>query len=369
MERRFIITGGGTSGHINPALAIARLLTDHCNAAGDTCRIMFTGRKAGLEGELVPAAGYDFRDVPAQPVPLRPSIKIFPALFAICKGILKCRKLIAGFCPDAVISTGGYVSAPLLYAARHTGVPIIIHESNAFPGRANKQLSKGASLVMTGFPDQEASFPKARRVVYTGNPVRPIMFGNTYESSRAKLNIPDDCKLVFAMGGSLGSATITNFILSCAKDPDFKGVRFVLSVGKHNAVDMTGEDLSDYDISIMNYIDEPNIYMSGSDVCILRAGAVTCAEIAQIGACAVMIPYPYAAYDHQTYNARILSGKGGGVVMSDDDVKAGKLKPVLLELLADKARRLDIRRCAGRLAVPDTGDRIISAIEDVLEQK
>ena len=369
MERRFIVTGGGTSGHINPALAIAGMLEKSISASGDTCKIIFTGRSEGLEGELVPAAGYEFVNVRAKAIPTKPSPKIVPAVTALLKGRTECKKLIKEFKPEAVISTGGFVSAPLLYAARSLKVPIIIHEANAFPGRANKQLSKGAALVMTGFPGQEKIFPKAKRVVCTGNPVRPIMFENTYESSREKLGIKEGEKLVFAMGGSLGSATITKFVLSCALDEEFKDVRFVLSVGKQNSVEIPDELKNNPRISIETYIPNPVYYISGSDVCILRAGAVTCAEITAAKACAIMVPYPYAAHDHQTFNAEAIASRGGGIVISDDDVKEGKLKPVLAELLADEGRRKNIRQAAGSLAVRDTDERIVNAINEALGKK
>lgn len=366
MEHRFAIIGGGTSGHINPALAIAGILKEGFAKKGDSCKFVFLGRKAGLEGELVPAAGYDFVSIEAKPFPTKPSVKIFKAQAALAKGRRQCIRFLKEFNPECVLSTGGYVSAPLLLAAKKLGIPVMIHEANAFPGRANRYLSKGAALVMTGFADQESVFPNAKKVVYTGNPVRKIMFGNTYEESRAKLGIPEGKKFVFAMGGSLGSATITGFVISCAKRPEFADVKFVLSCGKKNKVDITDEDRKLPNLEIMEYVTDTNLYLSGSDVCILRAGAVTCAEITATGACAIMVPYPYAAHDHQTYNANSIAGKGGGVVISDAECASGKILPVLTELLENDAKREQIRKCSAAQAIPDTDDRIFKAITDSL---
>ena len=366
MERRYMITGGGTSGHINPALAIAGLLQEDAAASGDTCKIKFTGRKTGLEGELVPKAGYEFIDVEALPMPSKPSPQIIKALRAMQRGKKQCLELINEFKPDCVISTGGYVSGPLLSAARKAGVPIMIHEANAFPGRANKYLSKGAALVMTGFPGQEKIFSKAKKVVYTGNPVRDMMFGRTKEGSRKELGIDPDRKMVFIMGGSLGSATLTNFVFDIAKKPEYKDVCFFISVGKHNSVEITPEIKAIPNLEIKEYIDRPDLYMSSADCSILRAGAVTCAEITATGACAIMVPYPYAAHDHQTYNANSLASKGAGIVVSDDDVKAGKLESVLIGLINDPARQESIRKAALSLAVKDTGKRITDAIKSAL---
>ncbi len=366
MEHRFAIIGGGTSGHINPALAIASILDEGFSKQGDTCKFVFAGRKAGLEGELVPKAGYEFVDIEASPFPTKPSFKAVKALKSLRKGRKQCVDFLKEYKPEGVISTGGFVSAPLISAAKGLGIPVMIHEANAYPGRANRVLSKGAELVMTGFPDQEKAFSEAKNVVYTGNPVRKIMFGNTYEASRAKLGIPEGKKTVFAMGGSLGAATITGFILSCAAMPEFSDVHFVLSCGKKNAVNITDEDRSRPNLEIMEYITEPNLYLSGSDVCVLRAGAVTCAEITATGACAIMVPYPHAAHDHQTYNARSIAERGGGIVISDEDCASGKIIPVLSELLENEEKRKEIRKCAAEQAITDTDDRIFRAIADAL---
>ena len=365
MERRYMITGGGTSGHINPALAIAELLKEDAAKNGDTCKILFTGRKEGLEGELVPKAGYDFKDVESLPMPYKPSPKVLKTMKANNRGKKQCMALIEEFKPDCVISTGGYVSAPLIFAAKKSGIPVMIHEANAFPGRANKLFAKDA-LVMTGFPNQESIFPKAKKVVYTGNPVRGNMFGRTKEGSRAELGIAPDQKLVFTMGGSLGSATLTKFVFEAAKSPEFSDVHFVISVGKHNSVEITKEVTDLPNLEIRNYIDRPDLYMSAADCSILRAGAVTCAEITATGACAIMVPYPYAAHDHQTYNARSLADKGAGLVVSDDDVKAGKLGTILRGLLDDPSRQEEIRKASLDLAIKDTGERITEAIKTAL---
>ncbi len=366
MERRYMITGGGTSGHINPALAIAGLMQEDAEANGDTCRIIFTGRKAGLEGELVPKAGYEFRDVEALPMPSKPSLKMVNAWGALERGKKQCMKLIADFKPDCVISTGGYVSGPLLSAARKANIPVMIHEANAFPGRANKFLSRGAALVMTGFPGQEEIFSKAKKVVYTGNPVRGMMFGRTKEGSRKELGFDNDRKLVFVMGGSLGSATLTNFVFDFVKKPEHRDIYFVISVGKHNSVEITPDVMNLPNLEIKEYIDRPDLYMSAADCSILRAGAVTCAEITATGACAIMVPYPFAAHDHQTYNANSLASKGAGIVVSDNDVKQGKLEGILIDLLNDPARQESIRKAGSDLAIRDTGKRITEAIKEAL---
>ena len=368
MEYRFIVTGGGTSGHINPAITIADTLKRKYAERGDTCKIIFTGRSEGLEGDLVPKAGYEFRNIDAKPFPMRPGPRMAKAVRALRRGEKQCFEIIKEFEPDAVIGTGGYVCPPLLLSAEKIGVPVIIHEANAFPGRANKLVARRAALVLTGFSGQEEVFKGAKKIVCTGNPIRDIMFGNTYEGAREKLGIPLDQKMVFAMDGSLGSKTINDFIVRTAALPEFHDVRFVLSSGKQQTGSLSEGGVLPENLTVMEYVDNTNDYLMGADVCITRSGAVTCAETAALPACSVMVPYPYAAHDHQTYNAKAFADVGGAVLMSDADVCEGKLTPVLRELLDDTEKRLHMRKMAATLATPRCSDVIFEEIDKVVRK-
>lgn len=370
MHYKFIVAGGGTSGHINPALTIAGALKKYYEAAGDEVDITFVGRENSLESELVTKAGYSMTYIEAKPFPMKPSKKMFDAIKALRNGTKTSSKLIEEFKPDAVIGTGGYVCAPLFEAAKKHKVPVVIHESNAFPGRLNRLSGRTASLVLTGFPNLEKTFSKAKKVVYTGNPVRDIMFNNDYKSSRLKLGISDDTKLIFAMGGSLGAKTINDFIIECASRPKYKDVKFVLGSGKQQSSKFNEENkIIPENLTIMEYIDNPNEYLSGADISITRAGAVTCAEIAAIGACNVFVPYPFAAQDHQTFNASAFSNTEAGVLVPDAEVKTGLLFPVIDELLEDDERRLQIRENARKLSVEDCDKRIVTAIDELIKEQ
>ena len=367
MNHKFIVTGGGTSGHINPAITIADALKKYYADQGDTCEVIFTGRSEGLEGELVPKAGYELKNIVAKPFPMKPSIKMIKALKAFRQGRKQCRQIIKEFQPDAVIGTGGYVCAPLLMEASKLKVPVVIHEANAFPGRANRMMGRKADLVLTGFPNQEKDFPKAKRVVFTGNPIREMVIGTEFASSREKLGVPMDAKFVFAMGGSLGAKTINDFMIEAAGKPEFADVKFVLSSGKQQTKILnSGVKIPD-NLTVLSYIDNPNDYMAAADVSILRAGAVTCAETAAIGACAIFIPYPYAAHDHQTYNANTFVKEDGAVLVPDATVAEGELYNKLNELLNDEIRRMQLREGAKKLAVLDCSDRIVKAIVETLK--
>ncbi len=366
MEMRFIVSGGGTSGHINPAISIADALVKFYEAKGDTCKIIFTGRQDGYEGTLVPKAGYELKDIPAEPFPMKPGPRMARAYATLRRGKARCAEIIREFDPHAVIGTGGFVCAPLLLAASKLKVPVVIHEANAFPGRANRLIARRADIVLTGFPNLEHAFPKAKRLICVGNPVRDMMFDCTFEGSREKLGIKEGEKLVFAMGGSRGSKTINEFIIAAAQKEEFKDVKFVLGAGmQQSALLPEGFKVPD-NLTIMKYVDNPNDYMAAADVSITRAGAVTCAEIAAMGACSVFIPYPYAAQKHQNFNAQAFVDIGGAVMMEDDDVCEGKLFPVLEDLLKDDEKRKTMRSNALKLAVPDCSERITKAIDDYL---
>ncbi len=363
--KRFIVTGGGTSGHINPAITIADALMRRYKES-EGCEIIFTGRSEGLEGELVPKAGYELKNVTAKPFPMKPSPRMIKALKAFEEGKKQCVGIIRDFRPDAVIGTGGYVCAPMLEAAASLKVPVIIHEANAFPGRANKMMGRKAALVLTGFPGLEKDFPKASRVVCTGNPIKTSVTRYDMDSAREKLGLAPGDRLVFAMGGSLGSKTINDFVIDAAGRPEFAGVRFVLGSGKQQTSKIEENQKIPENLEIHEYISDPGVYMAAADISVTRAGAVTCAETAAIGSCSVLVPYPYAAHDHQTYNASAFEKVGGCVLVADKDVAGGKLFCVLKELLDDEPRRMEIRRNAKKLAVLDCDDRIVKAIEETI---
>ncbi len=366
MEYKFIVTGGGTSGHINPAITIADSLKAYYEAKGDSVKIIFTGRKEGLEGELVPKAGYEMKYITAKPFPMKPSIKMIKAVKALAEGRKQSNKIIKEFKPDAVIGTGGYVCAPLLAEAKALKVPVIIHEANAFPGRANRFMGRNADAVLTGFPNLDKDFKTAKRVIYTGNPIRSMFVGNTFEGARKNLGIPADKKVVFAMGGSLGAKSINDFVISCAKRDEFKDVLFVLSSGKQQTKLLKEMNDLPENLKIMEYIDNPNDYLCGSDISITRAGAVTCAETAAIGSCSIFVPYPHAAHDHQTFNAKAFSDVDGCVLVPDDENLSDNLLKSIRELLASEEKRMAIRNNAKKLQVLDCDKRIIDAIKDVI---
>lgn len=358
MSKRYLFAGGGTSGHIYPAIAIADRIMRVCPDS----TIEFCGTERGLEYELVPKAGYTIHAIRASGLPSRISIKLFKAVFDFISGRRSCIKLIRDFKPDAVVGTGGYVCSPLVSAARKMHVPIILHEQNAFPGRSNRMMSKWAHTVCTGFPDMESYFPAAARVVCTGNPVREAFSSTNRKEAREQLNLGEEDLLILAMGGSLGSKTINDAVLGLPEFLKDHQVRIVLAAGKqqYSGIPEAVRNSSGI-LEINEYILNTHIYMYAADLIICRAGAITCAEIAAVGVPSVMIPYPFAAGDHQTYNARIFEEKGAGKLIKDQLLTAKKLAESIIPIITDPELRASMSKKASELHHLGS-DRVIADI-------
>ena len=357
MEIRVLMAGGGTSGHINPAVAIA----DEIKAESPDSVIEFCGTSRGLENDIVPRAGYVMHPIRARGVPSKPSLKMIKAVSDFAAGRKTCMNLIRSFKPDVVIGTGGYVCSPLVSAAVRLHIPVLLHEQNAFPGRSNRLMSRNADVVCTSFPGMEEYFPHAKSVVFTGNPVKRIFFDTVHEASRKKLGIPDGTFFLLAMGGSLGSRTINESVLSLAERIGGKEVKIVLSAGKQQYASLCANPTANDKIDIREYIYDQEIYMSAADLLIVRAGAITCAEVAALGAPSVMIPYPFAAGDHQTYNARAFEKEGACILLKDSDVTPELLFELATDLKKDRPRLCGMGTKAAGLSRPD-------AVRDIVKQ-
>lgn len=333
MGIRVLIAGGGTSGHINPAIAIA----DRIRKEDPQSEIEFCGTQRGLENDIVPRSGYVMHQIRARGLPSKPSVKMAKAVMDFIAGRKTCISLIRQFKPDVIVGTGGYVCTPLVAAAYQENIPVLLHEQNAFPGRSNRLMSRRASVVCTSFPGMDTAFPRAKSVVFTGNPVKKIFFEISREAARIELGIPDDRVLLLAMGGSLGSRTINQSVARLADMVSGKNIRIILSAGKQQFADFhENHTCVNGNMEIREYIYNPQTYMAAADLIICRAGAITCAEVAALGIPSVMIPYPYAAGDHQTYNARAFEKEGAAILLKDSEVTARTLYEVVMPVITDK---------------------------------
>ncbi len=360
---RVAFAAGGTSGHIHPALAVSSALL----AREPDAAVLFIGTARGLESRVVPRAGFEFQPIRASGFPNRLSFAAFKAISDLIAGRREAMKALQEFRPDVVLGTGGYVCGPVVFAANRLGIPVVLHEQNAFPGRANRLLSRKARFVCISFQDSGRNFPKGVETLQTGYPVRSVFFSTDRDESRRALGIPDETPFVLALGGSQGARSINRAVTAMLKaGPAPSGCRVLLATGDGLFVEASTESeplkgRTD-EFRIVPYLEEPHVAMAAADLIVCRAGAGACAEIAALGKPSVLVPYPFAANDHQTFNARSLTDIGAAVLCADADFDGSALRRFLDEILPDSGRRLRMAASAKRLAREDAADRIVDCL-------
>ncbi|NLN45295.1 MAG: undecaprenyldiphospho-muramoylpentapeptide beta-N-acetylglucosaminyltransferase [Clostridiaceae bacterium] len=359
-----LIAGGGTGGHIQPALAIAEAFA----AVHPETDIRFCGTSSGMESTLVPAAGYPFHVIRARGFAGRPSMDWIRAALDLRAGRKACSALIRKVRPFAVVGTGGYVCGPLVAAARRARVPVLLHEQNAFPGKANRYLSRGAHTVCISYEGTERYFPKARNIRLTGNPVRSVFFHTDRGASRTALAIRPEEKMVLVLGGSQGAASINGAILDWAAQGLPAGVKVVLMTGKRNVEAALARGAGLPGLDIRDYLQDVHLYMAAADLLVCRAGALTCAEIAALGRPSVLVPYPYAAGDHQTHNALAFEKRGAAVHVPDAQFTADHAARVLGTLLKDPDKLAHMGEAARSLAMPRAAADIAASLAAILTE-
>ncbi len=360
MSLKFLLAGGGTSGHITPALAIAeQIRSDHPDA-----EIRFCGTARGIEAEIIPRAGYQFTPIRARGLPTKPSLDIFRALADFMAGRRQCRQLLKDFQPNAVIGTGGYVCSPVVAAATSLKIPVLLHEQNAFPGRSNRLLARQSAAVCISFPGTETRFPAGTPITLTGNPVRAAFFQLDRDQARQKLGIGRDVRLVLVTGGSLGARTLNQAFLGLEiVVPD---LQVILAAGKLQFAAVAAAATGRSWLQVREYLHEMDQYMAAADLIVCRAGAMTCAELTALGRASILVPYPYAAGDHQTYNARVLADCGAAILCPDDELKPDRLAQLLQDLMADPTRLTTMERQAASLARPAAASDICQKLYEVM---
>lgn len=357
-----IFTCGGTSGHINPALSVASYIRE----TAPNYEILFVGTERGLESKLVRQANYPFFAIEA--LPFHKQIKaLLKASLTLIESQLVARKLLQALKPVAVFGTGGYVSAPLISAAKFLKIPAVLHEQNAFPGKSNLFLAKHIDLLCYSFPDTEKYFKKAKRCLLTGNPVPERFFKQDKKADRKELNIEADAKCVLVVGGSLGAKRLNDAVFALAKRYKTEGKRLpwhiILALGAKGWANYQ-QEVKEYGdmLDCRDYIYEMEKYYAAADCVICRAGALTLAEIAAVGKMAVFVPYPYAAHDHQTYNAMAYVKAKAAYICKDQDVTSEYLDKTLQELLNEPAKLEAMSAEAKKLAYPNANAEIAKAL-------
>ena len=339
---RVIFACAGTGGHVNPAIAIARIILEH----NSNSEILFIGTKNGLENKLVKNAGFEIKHISTGKLIRSLTVKNFKAVIDTYKGIGDSKKILEEFKPDLVIGTGGYICGPVMLAARKLNIPYILHESNAFPGVSVKLLAKKANLVMLGFEDAKERLKRKDNLVCTGTPAKfnEIMFEKLdKEACRKKIGLEKiNKKIVLVTCGSQGAKKINETIVEMLRNNLSEKYFIILVTGEYSYEEIKNSiteiekqnniDLSKY-IKLEKFIYNMDEIYKAVDVCITRAGAMTITELSITKKPSILIPLPSAAENHQYYNAKVLEKVGAGKIIEQKDLTVEVLSKSILEMI------------------------------------
>ena len=358
---RIIISGGGTGGHIFPALSIADALKERCPDA----EILFVGAENRMEMERVPAAGYSITGLPVAGFDRKNLLKNTGVIFKLLKSMYLARKTLKKFQPDIVVGTGGYASGPTLKAAARMGIPTLIQEQNSYAGITNKLLAKKAAKICVAYEGMERFFP-AGKIVLTGNPICKDL--TDLEEKRKKacifFGLDPDMKTVLILGGSLGAKTLNECMIQALPALRDSGVQFLWQSGKmyfHDSLKQM-ERYSQRPVKLTEFISRMDMAYSVADLVVSRAGAGSISEFCAAGKPVILVPSPNVAEDHQTRNARALVEKNAAMLVPD----AGALQqliPLALDTVRNPERLKELSANIRKLALPDAADRIVDEIE------
>lgn len=367
-----LFAGGGTAGHINPALAVAGYIIEkHPDA-----KISYIGTKNKLESRLVPAAGYDFYTVDVAGFQRKISIKnIFRNISAVYKVVSSsfvARKLLKELKPDIVVGTGGYVSGPVLREAVKLGIKTAIHEQNAFPGITNKMLCNNVDKVMLAMPEAEARLGLKSKPIITGNPVREELLKVSKKDARKTLGIDNSKPVVLSFGGSLGARPINEAIAGLIKTNN-KKYQIFHATGKagfdsFNKILKDSNTNVDETIHIYEYINNMDVMLAAADLVICRAGAITLSELQVCGKPSILIPSPYVAENHQYFNALTLKENGAAELIEEKNLTAESLINKVDEILSNESKLILMSDNAKKTAINNANQRIYDVIMDLLAQ-
>jgi UDP-N-acetylglucosamine--N-acetylmuramyl-(pentapeptide) pyrophosphoryl-undecaprenol N-acetylglucosamine transferase len=354
MGSRIIIAGGGTGGHIFPAIAIANALKE----IDKNIEILFIGAKGKMEMEKVPQAGYRIEGLDIAGFNRSSLIKNIALPFKLVKSFFQVRTIVKAFRPDAVIGVGGYSSFPVLRFAQAKRIPTFIHESNSFAGRSNSMLGKKATKIFTGTEGMEKFFPKDK-IIVTGNPVRASIAHSAI--SRAEgikfFSLEESKKTVLVVGGSLGARSINEAIDEHLNELVNAGLQLIWQTGKlyiPKAVVSKG-------IWVNAFINQMEYAYAAADMVVARSGAMTVAELCVAKKPVLFVPYPFAAEDHQTVNARQLVNKNAALTVKDSEA-LNKVVPMIIELAKDENKQMELKKNIGALAITNADKRIAEEI-------
>ena len=372
---KVLLAGGGTAGHINPAIAIAGYIREQEPDA----QILFIGNRDGMEQRLVKNAGFEIKSVVISGFKRSFSPKDIVHNIATVERAFSSRaaakKIIGEFQPDVCIGTGGYVAGPVCLAAAKMGIPTVIHEQNAFPGVTNKMLSKDVDCVMLANPDAEKHFDAKAKCVVTGNPIRPSILSTKHQQAKQKLGLDNSRPVILSFGGSLGAECINKamaqLIARSAKDKKYYHIHAFGQQGTWmpELLKEMGVDIEKCDnLDIRQYIDNMDECLAACDLVVSRAGAITLSEIQAKGRPAVLIPSPFVAENHQYHNAMSMVNKQAAKIIEQKDLSGEKLIETVDSMLLDKEILGLYRKNAQDMAITNANERIYDIVKSILKK-
>lgn len=359
-KMRIVISGGGTGGHIFPAISIANAI----KALHPEAEILFVGALGRMEMQRVPAAGYKIVGLPICGFDRKNLLKNIKVLFKIWKSQRMAKKLIEEFKPMAAVGVGGYASGPMLNQAAKMGIPCLIQEQNSYAGVTNKLLAKKAEKICVAYDGMERFFP-AEKIIKTGNPVRQALLNTKMSKAEATktFGLDPDKKTILLVGGSLGAKTINDSILHHLDLVDQKGIQFIWQTGKYYNKQITEELKGNLpsNLIVTDFISDMGAAYTAADLVISRAGASSISEFCLIGKPVILVPSPNVAEDHQTKNAMALVNKQAAIYVKDSDAPDCLLEQAI-KLIKDDDKLKNLSKNILKLALPDSADIIAKEV-------
>lgn len=362
---KYIISGGGTGGHIYPAIAIENIIREKEPSAD----ILYVGTEYGLESELVPKSGIPFRSVRVAPIPRKIGLKLFRSGIKFIQGLHDSRRIIKDFQPDVVIGTGGFVSGPVVHAAIRQRIPTVIHEANAFPGLANRFLSKNASAVCLTFPETETRLKIKGFSCLTGNPIRADFFVNKEKDIFRKYGLSREIPIVLSFGGSGGQKSLNSALAEIIKMKTLNNkIQLIHITGRRMYSNFLDEirGFEDSYFRVYDYSYEMPELMSVANLIITSSGVMTLTEISCSGLPSILIPKAYVTENHQEYNARAYVESGASLMILEKDLNGETLSKAILELISNPERLKKMGIESKKRFIADSNEKIYEVIRSVI---
>lgn len=366
---RVILAAAGTAGHINPAIAIANKIKKESSSS----EILFLGTNRGLENDLISRAGYNLETIEAYGLSKKISFQSLKNNIKTLRGVSQAKKIIKEFNPDIVIGTGGYICGAAILAANKYKIPTILHESNAFPGKAVKMLSKKVDTILISFKEAREKIPNAKNVVLTGTPTKIRNLGLTREQKSEiikKLGLNPDKPTVLIFGGSQGAKAINDAVIPIVNENKNKNYQIMWAPGPKQ-YDIVKEQINNFSrldgIKIVPYIYNMEELINSCDLIISRSGAMTITEISIVGKPAIFIPLPNVSNNHQEYNAKVLQSINAAEIILNKDLTSSKLNNEIEKIVCNKEKMLQMGENARKICVNNVEDKIYKEIKKLVK--